>query len=204
MILQSGGAAKKISLTVCKSAVSQSAHLNLFIGEKDVLKKIQKYFVHSFLAAATLVSLAGVARADTSARQIVLNFPLGVAVGSEGLGASFDIGLEPEFFFTKHTSLSFRFEGTVGDTDTIHVGTRFRYYFNVASRVDVYVGAGIGFVANFDGADFGDAALPVFGWQYDLTHHLKIGSDISFDIVFNGNNVAFLSRLMPVVLKWAF
>lgn len=169
-----------------------------------MLKKIQKYFVHSFLAAATLASVAGVARAETSSRQIVLNFPLGVAVGSEGLGASFDIGFEPEFFFTKHTSLSLRLEGTVGDTDTFHIGSRFRYYFNVSPRVDIFVGAGIGFVANFDGADFGDAALPVFGWQYDLTHHFKIGSDVSFDIVFNGNNVAFLSRLMPVVLKWAF
>jgi hypothetical protein len=62
----------------------------------------------------------------------------------------------------------------------------------------------MGFVINFNGADFGDAAIPVFGWQYDLTEHLKIGSDISFDILFNGDNAEFGTRLMPAVLKYAF
>ena len=157
-----------------------------------------------FVAACLVGGLAASAHADTQARQFVLNMPLGVAVGTEGLGASFDIGLEPEFFFSEHTSLSLRLEGTVGDTDTFHVGSRFRYYFDISPKVNIFVGAGMGFVANFDGADFGDAAIPVFGWQYDLGEHLKIGSDVSFDIVFNQNNVAFLTRLMPIVVKWAF
>ncbi|MFO1464600.1 MAG: outer membrane beta-barrel protein [bacterium] len=169
-----------------------------------MLKKISRLLSQTVLAAALLIGLAPAAHADTQARQFVLNLPLGVAVGNEGLGASFDVGLEPEFFFTEHTSLGLRLEGTVGDTDTFHVGARFRYYFDIGERVNIFVGAGMGFVANFDGADFGDAAIPVFGWQYDVTKHFKIGSDVSFDIVFNDNNVAFLSRLMPVVVKWAF
>lgn len=168
---------------------------------------LNKWFQSSkvfFIAACLIGGFSTSAHADTQARQFVLNMPLGVAVGTEGLGASFDIGLEPEFFFSEHTSLSLRLEGTVGDTDTFHVGSRFRYYFDITSKVNIFVGAGMGFVANFDGADFGDAAIPVFGWQYDLGEHLKIGSDVSFDIVFNQNNVAFLTRLMPVVVKWAF
>lgn len=169
---------------------------------------MRKKLIHNLrkilLAACILGGLVSTAQAETKARQFVLSMPLGVAVGSEGLGASFDIGLEPEFFFTEHTSLSLRLEGTVGDTDTFHVGARFRYYFNITPKVDLYLGAGMGFVANFDGADFGDAAIPVFGWQYGLGEHLKLGSDVSFDIVFNENNVAFLARLMPLVVKWAF
>lgn len=169
-----------------------------------MFKKIVRLSKQTLVAACVLGSLAASAHAETRARQFVLNMPLGVAVGTEGLGASFDIGLEPEFFFTEHTSLSLRLEGTVGDTDTFHVGSRFRYYFNITPKVDIFVGAGMGFVANFDGADFGDAAIPVFGWQYALGEHLKLGSDVSFDIVFNQNNVAFLTRLMPLVVKWAF
>jgi len=169
-----------------------------------MLKKIIRHSKQVLVAACILGGLSAPALADTQARQFVLNLPLGVAVGTEGLGASFDVGLEPEFFFTEHTSLGLRLEGTVGDTDTFHVGARFRYYFDITPKVNLFVGAGMGFVANFDGADFGDAAIPVFGWQYDIGEHFKIGSDVSFDIVFNENNVAFLTRLMPVVVKWAF
>ena len=169
-----------------------------------MLKKISNFIARGLAAALLVAGLGSAAHAETHARQFVLNMPLGVAVGTEGLGASFDIGLEPEFFFSEHTSLSLRLEGTVGNTDTFHIGSRFRYYFNITQKVDLYVGAGIGFVANFDGGDFGDAALPVFGWQYGIGNHFKIGSDVSLDIVFNGNTVAFLTRLMPVVVKWAF
>jgi hypothetical protein len=62
------------------------------------------------------------------------------------------------------------------------------------------MGGGVG----FHGGGFGDAAIPVFGWQYDLTPHLKIGSDVSFDIIFTSNNAAFAARLMPAVIKYAF
>lgn len=146
------------------------------------------------------------AKAATNARQFQLSGGFGVFVGTEGLDAAFDFSLEPEFFFTEHATLSFRFDLTAGGTDSAQLGARFRYYFDIPnhSRVNLYVGAGIGFVINFDGADFGDAALPVFGWQYDLTEHLKIGSDVSFDILFNGDDVAFGVRLMPAVLKYAF
>jgi hypothetical protein len=135
-----------------------------------------------------------------------LNGGVGVFVGTEGLGASFDFSLEPEYFFTEHNSLAFRFDITVGDTDAIHLSGRWRYYFELGNpRINIFVGAGMGGAINIDdGGNFGDVALPVFGWQYDLGDHLKIGSDVSFDIVFDDDDVAFASRLMPLVLKWAF
>ncbi len=145
------------------------------------------------------------AQASTQSRQFQLNGGVGVFVGTEGLGAAFDFSLEPEFFFTEHNTLSVRMDFTAGNTDSFHIGARWRYYFDLPSeKINLFVGVGIGGVVNFNGGNFGDAALPVFGWQYDLGQHLKIGSDISFDIIFNGNNVAFAARLMPVVLKWAF
>jgi len=143
-------------------------------------------------------------KASTQARQFQLNGGVGVLVGTEGLGASFDFSLEPEFFFTEHNTLSFRFDITAGKLDSAHLGARWRYYFNITQRIDIFVGLGIGGIINFNGGGFGDAALPVFGWQYDLGEHLKIGSDMSFDLIWNNNNVAFAARLMPAVLKWAF
>jgi len=158
------------------------------------------------LAALIFVSFSTTTHASTQARQFVFNGGLGVFVGTEGLDASFDISLEPEYFFTEHTSLSFRFDITAGGTDSVHFGTRFRYYFDIPhhERINIFVGAGIGGGVTFDGAGFGDVAIPVFGWQYDITKHFKIGSDVSFDLVFNSDNLAFATRLMPVVLKYAF
>jgi hypothetical protein len=140
----------------------------------------------------------------TEARQIQLNGGLGVFVGTEGLGASFDFSLEPEFFITTHNSVSLRMDITAGDTDSFHVGSRWRYYFDITKNIDVFAGLGLGFVVNFNGGDFGDAALPVFGWQYAFGEHFKVGSDVSFNIIFNGNNAAFAARLMPAVVKWTF
>lgn len=158
-----------------------------------------------FLLAALLVSASyGAAHAETRARQFVLNAGTGVFVGTDGLDAAFDFSLEPEFFFTEHTSLSFRFDITAGGTDSVHFAGRFRYYFNINPKIDIYVGAGAGGGTDFDGNGFGDIAIPVFGWQYALGEHFKLGSDVSFDIVFNGNDVAFATRLMPLVAKWAF
>ncbi len=154
-------------------------------------------------------SLAGTApraEAATNARQFQLNGGFGLFVATGGLDAAFDFSLEPEYFFTEHLTLSFRFDLTVGGTDSAHLGARFRYYFDLPghSRANLYVGVGMGFVINFNGPDFGDAAIPVFGWQYDLMEHFKIGSEVSLNILFNGNNVAFGTRLMPLVLKYAF
>jgi len=162
-----------------------------------------------FIAAAMFVCVGAFAsRADaaTQARQFQLNGGFGLFVATDGLGPSFDFSLEPEFFFTEHATLSFRFDLTVGDVDSAHLGGRFRWYFDIPGhdKVNLYVGAGIGGVINFNGSNFGDAQLPVFGWQYDLTPHFKLGSEISFDILFNGNFVGFGTRLMPVVLKYAF
>ena len=144
------------------------------------------------------------AHAETQARQFVLNAGAGVFVGTDGLDAAFDFSLEPEFFFTEHTSLAFRFDITAGGTDSVHFGGRFRYYFNITPKVDIYVGAGAGGGTDFDGNGFGDIAIPVFGWQYSLGEHFKLGSDVSFDLIFNSNDVAFATRLMPLVAKWAF
>lgn len=169
-----------------------------------LLKK--KFFQWVFAVIFLGLGLPGTLHADTRARQFQLQGGFGLFTGTDGLGVSFDMSLEPEFFFTEHTSLSLRLDGTVADVDSFGVGSRFRYYFDIPSapRFNIFVGAGIGFVAQFGGPDFGDAALPVFGFQYDLTDHFKIGSDFSFDILFNGNNTAFATRLLPVVLKWAF
>lgn len=154
-----------------------------------------------FLAARPL-------QAETQKGQFQLGTGFGVFVGSEGLGPSFDIDLEPEYFVTKHFSLSGRFDGTVGGTDSVHFGMRFLYYFNFPqhNRFDVYVGGGAGAIVAFDGgtSGLGDFALPVFGFQYELSKHVRLGSDFSFDVVFNGNTAAFATRIMPLQFKWVF
>jgi hypothetical protein len=171
-----------------------------------MLKFSWRKTLFSLSALWILAAAPATVRAATEARQFQLSGGFGVFVGTGGLDAAFDFSLEPEYFFTEHVSLSFRFDITAGGTDSAQLGARFRYYFDIPkhSRINIYIGAGMGFVINFNGADFGDAAIPVFGWQYDLTEHLKIGSDISFDILFNGDNAEFGTRLMPAVLKYAF
>ncbi len=144
-------------------------------------------------------------QASTQARQFQLNGGAGLFLGTDGLGTSFDVSLEPEFFFTEHNTLSVRMDFTVGETDSFHIGGRWRYYFDLPSpKVNLYVGLGIGGLINFHGSNFGEAALPVFGWQYDIGEHFKVGSEVSLNILFNGSNMAFASRLMPIVVKWAF
>lgn len=171
---------------------------------------MRSHFLKKVLKRLGLVSLllslfSVPAQASTQSRQLQLNGGVGVFVGTEGLGASFDFSLEPEFFFTEHNSLSFRFDVTAGDTDAAHLSARWRYYFDLPNpKINIFVGLGMGGAIGFHGGGFGDVAIPVFGWQYDLGKHLKVGSDVSFDIIFNSNNVAFASRLMPAVLKWAF
>jgi hypothetical protein len=160
--------------------------------------------------AAVFFSLLAcrLSQASTEKHQFQLGTGVGVFVGTKGLDAAFDIDIEPEYFVTQHVSISGRFDGTVGGTDSVHFGGRFRYYFNFPShpRFSLYVGAGIGAMVAFNNGShaFGDVAIPVFGFQYDLAKHVKLGSDVSFDIVFNGDTAAFATRLMPVQFKWAF
>jgi len=169
-------------------------------------KKFKKIAFSILFASLLCLGAVSSARASTTARQFQLDGGLGVFVGNKGVDANFDFSLEPEYFFTEHNTLSFRFDITAGHITTFQLGGRWRYYFDIPKheKVNLYVGLGIGGVINVDGANFVDAALPVFGWQYDLGQHLKIGSDVSLDITFNSHNVGFASRLMPVVLKWAF
>jgi hypothetical protein len=167
---------------------------------RNILRNGSKFLFAILLLGASVTS----AQAATQGRQFVLNGGVGVFVGTEGLDAAFDIAIEPEYFFTEHTSLSFRFDITAGGTDSVHFGGRFRYYFNVTPKVDIFVGAGAGGGSDFDGNGFGDIAIPVFGWQYSLGEHFKLGSDVSFDIIFNGDNAAFATRLLPLVAKYAF
>jgi len=171
-----------------------------------MLNKTRRLAFSLALATVLFLGLSSSSHASTQGRQFQLDGGFGVFVGTDGVDANFDFSLEPEYFFTEHTSLAFRLDLTAGHITTMQLGGRFRYYFDIPNhdKVNLYIGAGIGGVINFDGGDFGDAALPVFGWQYDLGQHFKIGSDVSFDITFNSHNVGFAARLMPVVLKWAF
>jgi hypothetical protein len=158
------------------------------------------------LAAFFFGMFSSTVHANTDARQLQLNGGLGVFVGTEGLDASFDFSIEPEYFITEHNSVSFRFDVTVGSLDSVQFSARYRYYFDIPRhpKINIFVGAGFGGGTSFGGRGFGDFAIPVFGWQYDVTHHFKVGSDVSFDIFFTSNNAAFATRLMPVVLKYAF
>lgn len=170
-----------------------------------ILHKYIRFFSALFVISLTLLSLSP-AFASTQKHSLQLGSGVGLFVGSEGFDASFDFDLEPEFFVTDHASLSFRFDLTVGGFDSAHLGSRFRYYFDIPNheRFSLYIGAGGGVIVNFHGSNFGDIAVPVFGFQYDLTDHIRLGSDVSFDIVFNGSNAAFATRLMPIQFKWAF
>src|SRR5437868_5430445 len=152
-------------------------------------KKLKQFTFSLFFASLLCFGTASTAHASTTARQFQLNGGLGVFAGTDGVDANFDFSLEPEFFFTEHNALSFRFDITAGHITTFQLGGRWRYYFDIPKheKVNLYVGLGIGGVINVDGANFGDAAIPVFGWQYDLGQHFKIGSDVSFDITFNSN-----------------
>lgn len=160
----------------------------------------------------TMTLMASVAKADTSARQFQLSGGLGVffvggdVANGKGVGTSFDLSVEPEFFFSEHTSLAFRFDLDIGNPDSANFEGRFRYYFDFDShpRFNLYVGAGIGGLINFDGPNFGALVLPLVGWQYDVTEQFKIGSDLSPNILFNGDDMSFGLRLQPVVVKWAF
>src|SRR5262245_1549727 len=94
----------------------------------------RKKILGCFLAVVLMGMLPpSLARAATWAAQVQLEGGFGVLVGAEGLGAFFYMGLEPEFFFTKHATLSLRLDGTVGDVDTFGIGPRFRYYFDIPS-----------------------------------------------------------------------
>jgi len=164
------------------------------------------FFIALFVSSTLFPSLS---QADTHKHQFQLGAGVGLFVGSDNLDAAFDIDLEPEYFITEHISLSGRFDGTVGGTDSVHFGARFRYYFDIPNheRWNLYAGAGAGFMIAFNpGNDstFGDFAIPVFGFQYDLTKHIKLGSDVSFDIIFDSHNAAFATRLMAIQFKWAF
>jgi len=155
-----------------------------------------------------LSTLSKPSLAATQQGQFQLGTGIGLFVGSDRFDPAFDIDVEPEYFFTDHISLSGRFDATVGGTDSVGFGARFRYYFNFPnhSRFSLFVGAGAGFLVALDhnSSAFGDIALPVFGFQYDLTKHVKLGSDISFNILFNGDKAAFATRLIPIQFKWAF
>jgi hypothetical protein len=169
------------------------------------MKAFKKFFQNLLFPAFVLLIFSQPAWASTQSHQFVFNGGLGVFVGSEGIDASFDISLEPEYFITEHNSLALRMDFTVGGFDAFHIAGRWRYYFDLANeKINIFVGLGFGGGVGFNGGGFGDAVIPVFGWQYDLGQHLKIGSDLTFDIIFNSNNAAFAARLMPVVVKWAF
>jgi hypothetical protein len=166
------------------------------------------FFIIGFVLVLSMIT-GRFAQASTEKHQFQLGTGVGVFVGTDGLDASFDIDIEPEYFLTQHVSISGRFDGTVGGVDSVHFSGRFRYYFNFPNhnRFSIYVGAGAGFIVAFNGpgtTGFGDFAIPVFGFQYDLTKHIKLGSDISFDIVFNGDGAEFATRLMPIQFRWAF
>lgn len=167
-------------------------------------KQLSKFIFFSFFALTFFISSH--VKASTESHQFQLTVGPGIFVGSKGLDPSFDFNVEPEYFFTNHMSASFRFDVTAGGINSVHLGGRFRYYFDLPnhSRWNLYVGAGIGGIINLDGGGYGDFAIPVFGYQYDLTKHIKFGSDISFDIVFNKHEAAFAARLMPIQFKWAF
>lgn len=168
------------------------------------VKSFSKFLLLSFFSLAFFISSQ--AQASTESHQFQLTVGPGIFVGSKGLDPSFDFNVEPEYFFTNHMSASFRFDITAGGIDSVHLGGRFRYYFDLPnhSRWNLYVGAGAGGIINLDGGGYGDFAIPVFGYQYDLTKHIKFGSDISFDIIFNKHEAAFATRLMPIQFKWAF
>jgi outer membrane protein with beta-barrel domain len=159
-----------------------------------------------FLFVAANLALSRPTQAATSKGQFQLGTGVGVFAGTKGLDASFDFDVEPEYFVTEHVSISGRFDITAGGTDSVHFGARARYYFtlNNHTKWSIYVGGGAGAIIDFDGNVAGDIAIPVFGFQYDLAKHVKLGSDVSFDIVFDGDEAAFATRLMPVQFRWAF
>lgn len=172
----------------------------------NLIKKISRFFL-VFIFSLSLVSInEELAHAKTEKGQFQIGTGFGLFVGSRDLDPSFDFDVEPEYFFTNNMSVAGRFDGVVGGTDGVHFSGRFRYYFNFTNheRFNVYAGAGMGFMVNFNRANYGDIALPVGGFQYDLTHHIKLGSEVSFNLVFNGDGVGFATRLMPVQFKWAF
>jgi hypothetical protein len=180
----------------------------IYFNQKEInmLKKVNRFLAFFIFILLFNFFHSPVVEANTNAHQFQLNGGFGVLAGSNGLGASFDFGVEPEYFITEHNSLAFRFDLTAGGLDSADFALRYRYYFDIPSapRFNIFLGLGFGGIVNFNGGGLGDAAIPVFGFQYDLMKHFKIGSDFSFDIVFNSNNTAFAARLMPVVLKWAF
>ncbi|MBL7685179.1 MAG: outer membrane beta-barrel protein [Deltaproteobacteria bacterium] len=167
-----------------------------------------KRILLSLLFVALSLFSIETAQAATKKHQFQLGTGLGLFAGNKGIGTSFDFDLEPEFFITDHISASLRLDFTVGRADTIHVGARGRYYLTFANhqKWSVYFGMGFGGIFNLNsgGGNYGDLALPVVGFQYDFNDHIKLGSDVSLDIVFGQGDVGIATRLMPVQFKWAF
>lgn len=166
---------------------------------------MSKKMIFLFLLCLTSLSASSL-RAETEKHQFQLGAGLGLAAISDGGGVSFDFDLEPEFFITKHVSVSGRLDLTVGNLDSLLFGARGKYYFSFENhpRFNLFAGMGLGYVANFDGKNFGDFAPVIFGFQYDLTKHIKVGSEISLNIFFAGPGTAVGTRFLPAQLKWAF
>lgn len=170
------------------------------------MKKTFKLFIYALFIALTLSALSLPAFADTTARQFQLNLGGGLFWGNNGLGISGNISLEPEFFFTEHTSLALRLDHSIGQTDALHLGGRFRYYFDLPDheKWNLYLGAGIGGMINYSGGDGAELEMIVVGAQYDVGEHFKLGSDVAMDLIFNSSRTRFATKIMPIVVKWAF
>ena len=158
------------------------------------------------LVSLFILFLSSSLYANTQKHTLQVSGDLGMFVASDGLDASFDFAIEPEFFIIDNLSASFRFDVTAGDLDSVTLAGRVRYYLDIPNheKWSVYFGAGVGVLINLDGPNFADHSLPVVGFQYDFSDHIKIGSDFSFDILLNGDSTAIGARIMPVQFRWAF
>jgi len=121
--------------------------------------------------------------------------------------ARFDFVLGGEYFYRSDLSLGFDihlipFTGGMA-FDMMPQG---RYYIPVDGlpKVDVFVGAGFGALIDSNGNGGVDFMIPSFGYDYELTRDLTVGSDFGLHIVTDFSDTNPIFHLLLARVKYRF
>src|SRR5262249_11629084 len=142
-----------------------------------------------FIMAVALALVSSGAEARGTGREG--NYQLG---GGLGLAfhdpIRFEVELDGEYFFWQHVGLGLNLDLLIHDVTMFLFEPFARYHFDIsaAPKWVPYVGGGLGVAVDTDGNGFMDVMVPDFGFQYELTDRLFLGTDMSLHILTDFNN----------------